>query len=156
MHSRIICLSRDPKKDRITTSSDELYELMVAAGSGCDYVTDMATKMDELHDFDEALSPFGNVSGMVIDFDYQKIQDYFYRKFLEFKDATYAFTADDFMNTYKVFLMSSYLEEKYGVYIYTSYAGLTPLDYFLRMITADTNTKNVMTWHMHAVYDYHN
>lgn len=96
MHNRIIVLYNS--NNHLTdaeVNEDELFEMMQGNGSGCDYVAPIHSESDQLHDFQNILSEYADISGTngeIATFDPDKINAYFTGKFEEFKDEAYAMT----------------------------------------------------------------
>ena len=146
MHSRVINIyNKEPEH----LYEEQLFEYMAG-------VADYCVEEDGLDEVAYYLENFATVDGEDIVFDLDKIEKYLKEKYKYFLELVEDTSFDGFVDLHKNYLLKESIDDRFGLYFYTDYAGLVTKDYFLKMIykRAKENPE-MLNWTLLQMFDYH-
>ena len=148
MHSRIIAMyCEEPQY----IDEDTMFEYM---GGRADYVIeidDIFEAKDWIHDIGQICLDDGTVSISVED-----IEKVLRGRYDAFKQMVDNLTFEQFTDNLEAHVLSSQIEDKFGVYFYTDWHGLVTKDYFMRSVLRwSKENPELLSWKVTQVFDYH-
>lgn len=155
MHSRIFQFSSEPLTEDDYITEFDLDEWFV--GKIADCAVESSSREYDLEWLASFIEPHGAVVDQekgVVYFPKGFKASYFKKKFKEFKKSADELTLEVFAGIesdgdFKMYLLKSLIEDKFGFYIYIEYLHLQTLDNFIRKLEEDT------TYYIGGVIDYH-
>lgn len=149
MHSRIITLDNENMYDE-----DDLFEMMPR---GVDYVSEMDLG-SHVQDLKEFLERIGTVDDdMVLHIDFDKVRHELEALYDEYEKCQIE-CFSDFADSHKAWRAKAYIEDEYGVRIYSDWGGMDTWAGFLRTVYKHRNDewrKDVERWEVDGLFDYH-
>ena len=147
MHSRIIALNE-------YNTEDTMFDYM---SGRADYVSEMDLGSNAA-DVKEFLERIGTVDDdMVLHIDFDKVRhelEVLYEAYEKYQIECFS----DFVDSHKAWCAKTYIDDEFGLQIYSDWSGMDTWAGFLRTVYKHRNdeyTKDVKQWEVVGLYDYH-